>query len=573
MYYAINLAKALAVGDVISFQVKDTKKDKNIGLLFNKTAAQTSGVGKYVAGAGEGALSNLNYTVTNEDGLAGCTTIYFTRADGTSTNFNNLTITRPAAAPATPTFDPASGSIDTGTEISISSARATTIKWQWGSAAVGDKDDTSWNTAETYSDSNKPAAGAAGSSDNVLSVLAINASGKTVGSTSYTFTAPVVLAAPVVYALSEGNTFTSGQTVDVLDGSSVTVATITYGESGGAAFGAAAKEGSIYGYTATTAGNGTDGNKAGGTLYTIVPKCNAIITVGVALNADKKFYIEEDGVALSAYNGITVAAKYTGIYGFKAIKNKSYKIYCSGSKLGFYGFTISPYVDLSEESTVYSIAASDVDAKLTRTLSASYYNTFCVPFDIDLTDTSSPLYGADVQEFTAMDGNTLKFTAVTTTMVAGNPYLVKPAADVVNPVFTGVTVKAGAPAFAQVNNGTYDFKFQGTYNKVTLATDKTEQFLNTSGTFSYPDTDAKATMKGLRGYFIIPSEVLVGGAPEISISFDGDEEDVADDNTTVIDGIEYKTVKGGEFYNLNGQRVAQPTKGLYIMNGKKYVVK
>ena len=29
----------------------------------------------------------------------------------------------------------------------------------------------------------------------------------------------------------------------------------------------------------------------------------------------------------------------------------------------------------------------------------------------------------------------------------------------------------------------------------------------------------------------------------------------------------------GEFYNLNGQRVAQPTKGLYIVNGKKVVVR
>ena len=29
----------------------------------------------------------------------------------------------------------------------------------------------------------------------------------------------------------------------------------------------------------------------------------------------------------------------------------------------------------------------------------------------------------------------------------------------------------------------------------------------------------------------------------------------------------------GSVYNLNGQRVAQPTKGLYIVNGKKIVVK
>ena len=28
-----------------------------------------------------------------------------------------------------------------------------------------------------------------------------------------------------------------------------------------------------------------------------------------------------------------------------------------------------------------------------------------------------------------------------------------------------------------------------------------------------------------------------------------------------------------EFFNLAGQRVAQPTKGLYIVNGKKVVIK
>lgn len=37
---------------------------------------------------------------------------------------------------------------------------------------------------------------------------------------------------------------------------------------------------------------------------------------------------------------------------------------------------------------------------------------------------------------------------------------------------------------------------------------------------------------------------------------------------------EVKAVEAnGEFYNLKGQRVAQPSKGLYIVNGKKYVIK
>ena len=44
--------------------------------------------------------------------------------------------------------------------------------------------------------------------------------------------------------------------------------------------------------------------------------------------------------------------------------------------------------------------------------------------------------------------------------------------------------------------------------------------------------------------------------------------------TTAIDKIETaKSVNDGVYYNLAGQRVAQPTKGLYIANGKKYIVK
>lgn len=61
--------------------------------------------------------------------------------------------------------------------------------------------------------------------------------------------------------------------------------------------------------------------------------------------------------------------------------------------------------------------------------------------------------------------------------------------------------------------------------------------------------------------------VAVTSAPEY-LGFDGDG------NTTSVNDVRSKMEEGrGEFYNLNGQRVAQPTKGLYIVNGKKYVVK
>ena len=46
-----------------------------------------------------------------------------------------------------------------------------------------------------------------------------------------------------------------------------------------------------------------------------------------------------------------------------------------------------------------------------------------------------------------------------------------------------------------------------------------------------------------------------------------------DDDVTAINKIEMKKVEDGVFYNLAGQQVAQPTKGLYIVNGKKVVIK
>lgn len=46
-----------------------------------------------------------------------------------------------------------------------------------------------------------------------------------------------------------------------------------------------------------------------------------------------------------------------------------------------------------------------------------------------------------------------------------------------------------------------------------------------------------------------------------------------DDETTGIDSIENSQSLNGQYFNVAGQRVAQPTKGLYIVNGKKFVVK
>ncbi|MBR1791962.1 MAG: chitobiase/beta-hexosaminidase C-terminal domain-containing protein [Bacteroidaceae bacterium] len=58
----------------------------------------------------------------------------------------------------------------------------------------------------------------------------------------------------------------------------------------------------------------------------------------------------------------------------------------------------------------------------------------------------------------------------------------------------------------------------------------------------------------------------ISGARAIALVFD-------DESTGIAEMQAVKNVENGKFYNLNGQQVAQPTKGLYIVNGRKVVVK
>ena len=200
-----------------------------------------------------------------------------------------------------------------------------------------------------------------------------------------------------------------------------------------------------------------------------------------------------------------------------------------------------------DEDETFVRPASDLDhatVRLKRTLSSSNWNTFTVPFDITT-------MSGQIREFDHMDGTTMKFTDAAD-IEAGKPYLVKPTADVVNPVYEDVTLSA---ALAQtITDG--DFSFVGTDSPVHLATDKTEQFLKTDGKLYYPTSNTN-TMKGMRAFFRVP----VGVSANIAF----------DDEAT---GIQHVTIQSqtNTVYDLQGRKVHQPTKGLYIVNGKKMVI-
>jgi hypothetical protein len=68
-------------------------------------------------------------------------------------------------------------------------------------------------------------------------------------------------------------------------------------------------------------------------------------------------------------------------------------------------------------------------------------------------------------------------------------------------------------------------------------------------------------MKGFRAYFDLPA----GATARLAIYDD------ATGITSILDAKELNN--DGNVYNLNGQRVENAHKGLYIVNGKKVVVK
>ena len=81
---------------------------------------------------------------------------------------------------------------------------------------------------------------------------------------------------------------------------------------------------------------------------------------------------------------------------------------------------------------------------------------------------------------------------------------------------------------------------------------------------------------GVVGFYKLQADKTIGAnkayltysgslAPEF-FGFDG--------NTTSINEVRGKMEDvSGEYYDLQGRRVSQPTKGLYIVNGKKVVIK
>ena len=224
----------------------------------------------------------------------------------------------------------------------------------------------------------------------------------------------------------------------------------------------------------------------------------------------------------------------------------------------------NPALTLSESTdnaTNISTANGKVyDVTLTHTLQTGGWNTFCAPFS-----TATPS-GWTVKELnsSAFDSSTGELTlnfGNAASIEAGKPYLVKVDANVENPTFDGVTVS---------NTTTMTEKtavdFVPVMNPTNLTGgDKTVLFVTGGNKLTYPSADGN--INGFRAYFQLKGEAKAQ-ARAFRMSFD-------DDATGIVTVLTDELTTASGIYTLDGRRLqGQPAgKGVYIVNGKKIVVK
>lgn len=214
---------------------------------------------------------------------------------------------------------------------------------------------------------------------------------------------------------------------------------------------------------------------------------------------------------------------------------------------------VSAVIDATTGGNSFSIAYSFVE-ECSLTLAAksddgSYYATFS-------SASACEFAGADVFSVNVEGGN-LALTEVASKQVPANTgVLLKSAQNNVT-----VTRLESAPAIEGTNllkpaseQMTEGFKFYK------LAYDNFKEKTGLGFYWGAEDGGAFAVKPGL-AYLAVPQ---AQAANVKGFSFDGTQ--------TGINGVEATTAKGA-IYNLNGQRVEKAQHGIYIQNGKKFIVK
>lgn len=237
-------------------------------------------------------------------------------------------------------------------------------------------------------------------------------------------------------------------------------------------------------------------------------------------------------------------------------------------------------VTLDETSDGISTVISEnkgktVNVTLKRTISKDYLNPVCLPFDLSA-EKIAEVFGAGsvVSDYTSVEGTVMNFTPVTT-MTANHPYIVQATESFDTKNIAGVTLKTIAEETIaegekenivtfENSNSTFLGSFVGSPSIVVFSKDvEMKLFLGKDGNLYHPTSGSK--MKGMRAYF----DVTDLTSSEAKVNIGG--------SLSSIGKLMNGEAITGKVYNLNGQYVGNTldglAKGLYIINGKKYIVK
>lgn len=198
-------------------------------------------------------------------------------------------------------------------------------------------------------------------------------------------------------------------------------------------------------------------------------------------------------------------------------------------------------------------------ASLNRTFKGEQWNTVCLPFTLQ---TSYLNASTVVKEMADYDGEATITLGDVTTMETGKPYLIYSSTD--GQLIKDVTISnpvavSNEPSTTSSNSLT----MRGTYQEATVKSD--------GGYTRYGFTNGKFVMLGTGAATVPPFRAYLeylGKSSTRSIGFAGD-------GTTSINSTVSEDESDGPLYDLKGVMVNenQQTKGIYVRNGKKLILK
>lgn len=229
------------------------------------------------------------------------------------------------------------------------------------------------------------------------------------------------------------------------------------------------------------------------------------------------------------------------------------------------------------------LGACEVKIKDRELFKDGYWNTLCLPCDVTITGSVLDNTGLALMEFdkenSGFDAETgtlaLKFTEATS-IEAGKPYIIKwgePSAEpnaevysILSPTFQDAAI-TGTPA-AVVKSKDGKVGFHATYNAIWFeGGDRSILYLGANNKLYYPSQDVK--FGAFRAYFQLDG-ITAADVSTTRMVFEVNEAS----GITTTNHTNFAN-NDGVWYDLSGRKLnGKPTtKGLYIVNGKKVVVK